>query len=378
MKIIIAPDSFKGSLTAQEAAKAIKKGVNCILPNADIIEIPLADGGDGTMEILVLSTNGQIKETEAIDPLCRSIVAPYGILGDGQTAVIEMAAISGLKLLKRDELNPLVTTTFGTGQLIKKALDDGFRKLIVCLGGSATNDCGSGMAQALGVKFLNDYGTEIKDIMNGGLLGQVASIKLSNIHPSIKKCEITIASDVDNPLLGNNGCARIFSPQKGATPKMVEKLETNVASFINVAEHTTNISVRNIPGAGAAGGLAAGLMMFLNAKLKSGIDIVLNACNFQERIKNADLILTGEGKIDNQTVHGKTISGIIRKAKLHKIPIIAFAGIVEKSDNLIKMGITNIHSIRPKNVPVDQSISNAATLLTNTVKRVMQKYYNRM
>jgi len=375
MKIIIAPDSFKGSLTAKEATNAIKKGVTNILPDAQIEEIPLADGGDGTMEVLVLSTNGQIKKTKALDPLCREIIAPYGILGDGKTAIIEMAAISGLKLLKNGELNPLMTTTFGTGQLIKKALDDGFRRLIICVGGSATNDCGSGMAQAIGVKFLNKYGTEIKQKMCGDLLGHVTSIQLSNLPTCINECEIIVASDVDNPLLGKKGCASIYSPQKGATNDMVEQLEINMTSFINISENATKLSVRDIPGAGAAGGLGAGLMMFLKAELKSGIDIVLDACDFRERIRNADLILTGEGKIDSQTVYGKTIFGVVREAELQKVPIIAFVGIAERSGNLDKMGISNIYSICPNNVPIEQSMKHASTFLKNTVERVMQKYW---
>ena len=377
MKIVIAPDSFKGSLTAHEAATAMSNGVLSVLPNVKIEEIPLADGGDGTLDSLVFSTKGQFKDVPALDPIGREIIAQYGILGDRKTAVIEMSIASGLTILKKNELNPLITTTYGTGQLIQQALDDGFRRLIICIGGSATNDCGSGMAQALGVLFQDKSGNEIQEKMCGDLIGDVANMDLSNLHPAIQECKITVASDVSNPLLGEEGCAIVYSPQKGATPEIVEKLEANMISFINVAENATNISVREIPGAGAAGGLGAGLMLFLGGKLQSGIDIVLKACDFQKRIKNADLIITGEGKIDDQTIHGKTISGIVRHAKLEKIPIIAFAGIVENIDNLEKLGISNFYSISSNKIPIEKSIAKASTLLQSKVESVIRKYHNK-
>lgn len=378
MKIVIAPDSFKGSLTASEATIAMKNGVLSVLRNADIVDIPVSDGGEGTMDSLVFSTNGHFKNVEVQDPLGREIKARYGILGVGHTAVIEMSTASGLTLLKKKELNPLLTTTYGTGELIQQALYDSFRYLIICIGGSATNDCGSGMAQALGVLFQDKYGNEIQEKMCGDLIGNVTNIDLSNLHPAIQECKIIVASDVSNPLLGEEGCAMVYSPQKGATPEIVEKLEANMTSFINVAENATNISVREIPGAGAAGGLGAGLMLFLGGKLQSGIDIVLKTCDFQKRIKNADLIITGEGKIDNQTIHGKTISGIARHAKLQKIPVIAFAGVVENVDNLKNLGISNIFSISSNNLPIEKSIANASTLLQNKVESVIRKYYNKI
>lgn len=378
MKIVIAPDSFKGSLTALDATIAIAKGVISILPNVIIEEIPVADGGEGTIESLVFSTRGQLVEVSVLDPLNREISTQYGILGDEKTAVIEMSAASGIILLKKNELNPLFTSTYGTGQLIQQALDDGYRKFIICIGGSATNDCGTGMAQALGIKFLNSNHMEIPGKMCGDLLKKVSFIDSSNIHPAIKESDFLVACDVNNPLLGINGCAKAYAPQKGATPEIVEKLEANMTSFINVAENTTNISIREIPGAGAAGGLGAGLMLFLGGKLKSGIDIVLKTCDFQKRIKNADLIITGEGKIDDQTIHGKTISGIARHAKLQKIPVIAFAGVVENVDNLKNLGISNIFSISSNNLPIEKSIANASTLLQNKVESVIRKYYNKI
>ena len=378
MKIVIAPDSFKGSLTAQEAAIAMSNGVLSVLPNAKIEKIPLADGGDGTMDSLVFSTGGQFRDASVLDPLGREIIAQYGILGDRKTAVIEMATASGLILLKKNELNPLITTTYGTGQLILQALDDGFRSFIICIGGSATNDCGAGMAQAIGLKFLNTNNVEILGKMCGDLLGNINFIDSSNIHPGLKESRILVACDVNNPLLGQHGCAHIYAPQKGASPKMIEKLESNMKSFIKIAENKYDISVRDVPGAGAAGGLGAGLMLFLKAELKSGIDIVLKACDFQKRIKNADLIITGEGKIDDQTIQGKTISGIVRYAKLQKIPIIAFAGVIENGDNIKNLGISNIFSISSNDLPVEKSIANASTLLQNKVVSVIRKYYNKI
>jgi len=377
MKIVIAPDSFKGSLSAREAAAAIGKGVRSILPNAEIVEIPAADGGEGTMDSLVFSTNGQFVETSASDPLDREISAKYGILGDGNTAVIEMSTVSGLTLLTNNDLNPLITTTYGTGQLIQHALNDGFRKFIICIGGSATNDCGTGMAQALGIKFINKNNIEISKMMNGNLLNEVAFIDSLNIHPSIKDSQFLVASDVNNPLLGLYGCAITYAPQKGATPEMVEILEMNMESFINIAEEKYNKSVRNIEGSGAAGGLGAGLILFLKAQIKSGIDIVLDACDFQNHIKNADLIITGEGKIDNQTIHGKTIAGVAQNARRQNIPTIAFAGGIEDNDSLKCLGISDYYSISSKDISAEESIKNASTLLRNKVESVFRKYYNK-
>ena len=372
MKIIIAPDSFKGSLTAMEAAEAIAKGVLSVIPTSQIEKIPVADGGEGTMDSLVSSTKGHYSAVLVSDPLSREISAKYGILGDNKTAIIEMSVASGINLLRKSELNPLLATTYGTGQLFHQALDDGYRKFIICIGGSATNDCGAGMAQALGIKFLNSNNVAISDKMCGGLLNDVAHIDSSKIHPGIDESEILIASDVNNPLLGQFGCAHIYAPQKGASSEIVERLENNMKSFINKAENSYNISVRDIPGAGAAGGLGAGLMLFTDAQLKPGIKIVLDACDFKNRIKNADLIITGEGKIDDQTMYGKTISGIARYATKQKIPVIAFAGIIENFNILKLPGISAFYSINTNDIPIDQSIINASTLLQNKVEDVIR------
>jgi glycerate 2-kinase len=376
LKIIIAPDSFKGSLTSQEAASAIERGVRIAFPNAEIDIIPIADGGEGTINTLVSSTKGIVKETEAVDPFGRIIKGRYGILGNGRTAVIEMAAVSGLLLLKENERNPLRTTTYGTGQLIRHALDSGYCEFIIGIGGSSTNDCGTGMAQALGIRFFRKDKTEITEKMCGELLGDVASIEISGMHAAVQKSQIVVACDVKNPLLGKKGCTLKYSPQKGATPEIVDRLENNMKSFIDIVEEITGIQVRDIPGAGAAGGLGAGLMLFLGAKLQSGIDIIMDACNFSERIKDADIILTGEGKIDKQTTFGKTISGIAQRAKSAKIPVIAFGGIVENAEDLYNLGVNYIYPICDRSISAEQSMIQASDLLENTATGVMELYKN--
>ena len=368
MKYIVAPDSFKGSLSAVEAANAIADGISTVYPHAEIDKIPIADGGEGTVDALVFSTNGKIIETAATDPLGQGIIAKYGILGDGKTVAIEMSAASGITLLKHSELNPLRTTTFGTGQLILHALDNGYREFILGIGGSATNDGGTGMAQSLGVKFLNSNNSEIKEKMSGGLLDQVANINIDSIHPALKESTFRIASDVNNPLLGANGCAKVYAPQKGASPEVVKLLEKNMTNFIDIAEDTFRASVRQLAGAGAAGGFGAGAVLFISAEIESGIDFVLKICNFENRIQNAALIITGEGKIDNQTRYGKTIMGVAHIAKKHNIPVIAFAGVIDKSANLIGLGILDFYSISKKGMSIEESMSKASTLLQNKVE----------
>ena len=258
MKIVIAPDSFKGSMSATEAADAIERGVLSVFSNATTIKIPMADGGEGTVDALVASTNGRIIEKKATDPLGFPVNGKYGILGDEKTAVIEMASVSGLPLVPENKRNPLNTTTYGTGELIADALNAGCRNLIIGIGGSATNDCGTGMAQALGIKFLPPNGTEITQPMCGGLLTEIEKIDTTQIHPAVTESFITVACDVDNPLLGQKGCAHVYAPQKGATPEIVEKLENDMQKFADVLENETGRNVRNYPGAGAAGAPAVG------------------------------------------------------------------------------------------------------------------------
>ncbi|HDQ45373.1 MAG TPA: glycerate kinase [bacterium] len=372
MKIIIAPDAFKESLTAREAAEAMERGVRAVFPNAVIESIPMADGGEGTLETLLACSGGRAVPVKSVDPLGRPLTGRYGVLGDGGTAVVEMADVSGLLRLAEPERNPLNTTTYGTGLLIGHALDAGYRSLIVCIGGSATNDGGAGMAQALGVRFFDRDGNLIQDRMCGRLLGDVGAVDLRGLHPAVSESRIRVACDVRNPLLGDEGCARVYSAQKGATPEITERLEAYMASFIEVAEKTEGRSVRHVPGAGAAGGLGAGLLLFLSAEMRPGADLVMEACGFSERIPAADLILTGEGKIDGQTPFGKTIAGIAARARALKIPVLAFAGAVEHTGSLPDSGITACFSICDKPMTLARAMRDAKPLLEDAVERVMR------
>lgn len=374
MKIIIAPDSFKASMTASEAAAAIERGLKKILHDADIVKIPMADGGEGTVSALVASTKGRFVETKALDPLGHKITGIYGILGDDKTAVIEMAAVSGLPLVPADLQNPLNTTTYGTGELIRDALNAGCREFIIGIGGSATNDAGAGMAQALGVKFFREDASEITEFMRGGLLRDVARMDTSGIHPAIAESHVTVACDVDNPLLGPHGCAHVYAPQKGATPEIAEQLDSDMAYFIDIVEKATGHSVRDVPGAGAAGGLGAGLMAFLNAELKPGIELVLNASEFPNRISGADMIITGEGKLDYQTAFGKTIAGVTSAARQKDIRVIALAGTIEPSPKLYEIGLLSYFSICPGPMHLADAIRNGPELLEDLAERVMRLY----
>lgn len=313
MKIVIAPDSFKESLTALEVANAIEKGFQEIYPDATYIKIPMADGGEGTVQSLVDATDGQIIKKQVIGPLGHPVEAFFGVLGNGKTAVIEMAAASGLHLVPQADRNPLITTTWGTGELILAALDYKVEHIIIGIGGSATNDGGAGMAQALGAKLLDDKGEQIG--YGGGSLNQLVSIDLSALDPRLQQVKIEVACDVNNPLVGPTGAAAIYGPQKGATPEMVNLLDRNLTHYAEIIKKDLSKDVIDIPGAGAAGGLGAGLLAFLSAELKRGVDIVIAATQLEKHMNKADLVITGEGKIDNQTIHGKTPIGVAKTAK---------------------------------------------------------------
>lgn len=313
MKIIIAPNSFKGSLTAKEVANSIYTGLKRALPSAEYIEIPMADGGEGTMQALVDATNGKIFTKSVTGLLNTSVTAHYGILGDKETAVIEMAEAAGLQYVNDQNKNPLITTTYGVGELIKTVLDTGIRKIIIGLGGSSTNDGGAGMAQALGVKLLNLQDQELP--LGGGNLNHLVRIDNSKIDPRLKNTEIILASDVTNPLTGKNGASFVFGPQKGATPEMVEELDQNLHHFAAVVRRDLNKNYENTPGAGAAGGLGFGLLTFTNATIQSGVEAVLEMTHFKEKTQNADFIFTGEGATDFQTKFGKTPYGVAKAAK---------------------------------------------------------------
>ncbi|OCT10736.1 glycerate kinase [Paenibacillus pectinilyticus] len=369
MKIVIAPDSFKESLTALEAANAIEQGFRQIFPNADYVKLPMADGGEGTVESLVAATNGSIIETIVTGPLGEPVKAFFGWLGDGTTVVIEMAAASGIHLVPADYRNPLVTTTRGTGELILAALDLGVSRLIIGLGGSATNDGGAGMIQALGGKLLDRYGAEIGH--GGGALAELASIDLKNVDPRLRNIQIEVACDVNNPLTGLTGASAVYGPQKGATPEMVNQLEHNLAHFAEIYESTLQKSVRDIPGAGAAGGMGAALMAFLSADLKPGVDIVLETVHFDNIVKEADLVITGEGRIDAQTIYGKTPIGVARASKKYGIPVFALAGSISPdSDIVLRHGIDALFSIVPGVVTLPEAFEHASINMKQTARNI--------
>jgi glycerate 2-kinase len=359
MKVVIAPDSFKESMTAKEVCDAVEKGFRKVFPDANIVKVPMADGGEGTVESLVDATGGSIIPCVVTGPLGLKADAFFGMLGDGNTAVIEMAAASGIHLVAPENRNPLLTTTRGTGELILAALDYGAERIIMGIGGSATNDGGAGMASALGIKLLDENGYELPP--GGGSLGRLASINLSEMDPRFSKVRFEVACDVDNPLTGPRGASAIFGPQKGANAEMVETLDANLAHYAAIIAATLGKNVRDIPGAGAAGGLGAGLLAFLQAELKSGVDIVIEATGLVEKMRGADLVITGEGKIDSQTVYGKTPIGVAKTAKKLNIPVIAIAGNISKDSHIVKQhGIDALFSIVPGAITLEEAMRDAA------------------
>ncbi|OAS83088.1 glycerate kinase [Metabacillus litoralis] len=369
MKIVIAPDSFKESLSALEAANAIERGFKLVFPNAGYSKMPMADGGEGTVQSLVDATNGKIEERIVTGPLGEPVKAFFGLIGDGKTAVIEMAAASGLHLVPAENRNPLVTSTKGTGELISAALDFGVNHIIIGLGGSATNDGGAGMVQALGIRLLDELGNDIG--FGGGALSQIVTIDLAGLDDRLKDVQIEVACDVDNPLTGPRGASAIFGPQKGATPEMIDLLDKNLSHFADVAERVLGKSFRDIEGVGAAGGLGASLLAFLNGDLKRGIQIVLDAVNFEEVVKDADLVITGEGRIDSQTIYGKTPIGVAKAAKKYGVPVIGLAGsLSEDSDVVYEHGIDALFSIVPGIVKLPDAFEHAAHYMERTARNI--------
>lgn len=330
MKIVIAPDSFKGSLTAKQVAEAMKNGLTRIFPDADYSMIPMADGGEGTVQSLVDATHGHLIKRAVHNPLDQLSEAYYGILGDDETAVIEMAQASGIQYVNDETHNPMITTTYGTGELMLDAMDHGVKKIILGIGGSATNDGGAGMAQALGAHLLDSDNHELT--YGGGVLDQLDHIDTSEMDPRVKTTEILIASDVTNPLTGKDGASAIFGPQKGATPEMVKKLDSNLHHYAEIIKRDLHKDLEQKAGAGAAGGLGTGLMAFTNYQMKKGIDIVIEFTHLKEQAQGADFVFTGEGGIDFQTKFGKTPYGVALATKevAPQAPVIVLAGNIGK------------------------------------------------
>lgn len=373
MKIIVAPDSFKGSVSAKEAAENIKLGILRVDQDAEIVCIPMADGGEGTVQSLVDATGGELVHTSVTGPLLDRVDAFFGILGDRKTAVIEMAAASGLPLVPVAQRNPMHTTTYGTGELIKQALDRGCREIIIGIGGSATNDGGFGMAKALGAKFLDQDGQDIGH--GGGSLGRLHTIDVSQLDERLKDCCITAACDVDNPLCGPRGATYVFGPQKGAKGEMLALLDSSLAHYAEVIKGTLGLDIKDCPGAGAAGGLGGGLLAFMNAKLQRGIHIVIDTVKLEEQLRDADLVITGEGMMDVQTQYGKTPFGVAVAAKKYGIPVIALTGqIGQDARVLYEMGIDSIFSIVEGITTLEEAMENAPVLLQDAAERVMRLY----
>lgn len=353
-KVVIAIDSFKGCLTSIEAGKAAQKGVLNVFPNCNCIVLPIADGGEGILDALVNAKNAKYITAKAHNPLMELIETRYAIADNGKTALIEMAAISGLTLISQSKRNPMLTTTFGTGELIKDALDKGCRNFIVGIGGSATNDAGLGMLQALGYVFRDKNDKELGQ--GGQIMKDVASIDTTNVHPALKESKFTIACDVDNPFYGQNGAAYVYAAQKGADTQMIAELDSGMQSLAKIIQQTTGKDIGNYPGAGAAGGLGGAFVAFLNATLKSGIQLLLNAINFGDIITGADLIITGEGKVDKQTAMGKVPYGVLTQAKKQNIPVVIIAGSVNDHEIINKAGFSGVFSITPYPVSLDKAI----------------------
>lgn len=368
LTIVVAPQAFKGSLDAPEVAQAIARGVRQVLRDARLIILPVADGGEGTVRALVEASGGRTVTTRVVGPLEKPVNAEWGILGDGVTAVIEMAAASGLPLIPRSERNPMRTTTFGTGELIRSALDHGVRKLIVGIGGSATNDGGAGMAQALGARLLDSAGNELP--RGGGQLGKLERIDTSGLDPRLRDLDVEVACDVANPLCGPEGASAVYGPQKGADATMVRTLDAALQHYADVIERDVGKSVCDNPGAGAAGGLGAGLLAFADATLSPGVKIVFEAIDLDGKLRGADLVITGEGRMDSQDIYGKAPMEVAKRAKAVGIPSIAIVGSTGRDYRIVfDHGLDAVIGTVNRPMSLDRAVGESAKLITEAAMR---------
>ena len=369
MRIVIAPDSYKGSVSALGVAEAMERGVLQVFSEAEVLKVPIADGGEGTVDALVVATGGLKIAQEVRGPLGSPVQACWGILGDGQTAVIEMAAASGLPLLSREQRDPRLASTYGTGQLIKASLDQGVNKIIIGIGGSATNDGGAGMAKALGARFLDGEGNELPE--GGAALADLAVIDLSNFDKRVADTEILVACDVDNPLCGSRGASAVYGPQKGATPAMVQELDAALVHFADIAKQTTGRDIAHHAGAGAAGGLGAGLLFFTPAKLRPGVEIVLETTGFHELVSQAVFVITGEGRTDFQTAFGKAPVGVAKAAKQYGVPVFCLSGSFgDGADDVLNHGIDGLMNIIPRPMALEECIEHGEFLVEAAAARL--------
>lgn len=374
MKVIISPDSFKGTLSSVEAAASIQRAIKQLDNSIETVCLPIADGGEGTLEAFVVSTNGTLIDATVLDPLGRVINAQYGVLGDGETCVIEMAQASGITLVSVEERNPLLSTTYGTGQLIEHALNKGFRKFIIGIGGSATNDAGIGMLHALGVKFLNKERELLPGFVSS--LDQLAEIDCSAMHPLVEESQFTIACDVDNPLIGRNGATAVFGPQKGVNPDQIERFDHYLRCFADHVLHLTGIALHDLPGAGAAGGIGGAFKAFFPCIFKQGIDVVMEAVQFENHLKTAQLVITGEGMSDAQTLSGKAPMGIALASKKYDVPTILVSGFVEPTSyKALNALFAQVISVVGEGITSEQSRSQASEYLQKRIKIAMQSKF---
>ena len=360
MKVIIAIDSFKGSLTSTEAGKAVEESILQIHPDWQTDIIPIADGGEGMLTVMLNAAQGKRQTLWAHNPCMELTQTEYGISADGTTAFIEMATISGLPLIREEQRNPMKTTSYGTGELIRDALEKGCTRFIIGIGGSATNDAGTGMLQALGFRFLNEKGELLGH--GGEILSEISSIDTSGVNPLLKNAHFTVACDVKNPFYGPEGAANVFARQKGADDTMISVLDKGMQSFAQVILKETGRDIAHIPGSGAAGGMGGGMMAFLQAELKSGADLLLDISLFKERATDADLIITGEGRIDKQSLMGKIPGKILEKGKELGIPVMILAGCVEDEKRLKKSGFTGIYAVTPKDMPLEEAMKKEVAI----------------
>ena len=371
MRVVIAPQSFKGSISALDAARAMEEGVLRAVPHAETVLVPVADGGDGTLETLVEATGGAIRSATVTGPIGKTVTAEWGALGDRQTAVIEMARTSGLALLSFTERDPLRATTYGLGEAIREAFDAGFRSFIVGIGGSATNDGGAGMAQALGVRLLDETG---KDLPPGGAaLADLRRIDMSGLDERAIGARFSVACDVSNPLTGPEGASAVYGPQKGATPDLVEQLDAALKNFARVVERNIGASIDTVPGSGAAGGLGGGMMAFLGGSLRAGVDIVLDHVGLDEELEGADLVITGEGQLDFQTVYNKAPIGVARRAKQRDIPVIAICGSLGRGfEDVHAEGIDAVASILSAPMTLAEASARVGELIADAAAEAMR------
>ncbi|KTT05205.1 glycerate kinase [Pseudomonas oryzihabitans] len=369
MKIVIAPDSFKESLSAAGVASALARGLREALPQAELVECPLGDGGEGTLDAVLAATGGEVRQAQVTGPLGEPVKARWGWLAEERTAFVEMASASGLELVPKARRDVLAATSRGTGELLRAALDAGAERLVLAIGGSATNDGGAGLLQALGVRLLDEQGQEL--VPGGASLAQLGRIELTDLHPRLADVEMIIAADVDNPLCGPQGASHIFGPQKGASPDQVCQLDEALAHFATITAATLGRDFKDRPGAGAAGGVGFAALAFLQATFRPGIEVVAELVGLEAALQDADLALTGEGRLDGQTLRGKTPAGVLRLARRHGVPVVAVAGSLgEGYDALYDQGLTAAFSLVPGPLSLDEALTQAEVLLERTARDI--------